>query len=102
MSTAFKPVRVSGVYTALLTPRKPGTTDSDAAALLDYLDCAVNAGVDGIVLFGATGEFVHFDPAERSRAATLAIRRSRVPALVNVSHSTLVGTIALGESAMKA
>ncbi len=101
MSRARTPVPAGGVYAALLTPRKPGTTVADAAALLDYLDRAVNAGVNGLVLFGATGEFVHFDPEERARAAALAIRRSRVPVLVNVSHSTMVGTIALAESAMK-
>ena len=101
MSRPRIPVLPSGVYAALLTPRKPGTTDADAAALLDYLDKAIAAGVAGLVLFGATGEFVHFDPAERARTAALAIRRSRVPVLVNISHSTMVGTIALAESAMK-
>ncbi len=101
MARAQVPVLANGVYAALLTPRKPGTADADAAALLDYLDRAIHAGVNGIVLFGATGEFIHFDPAERMRAAALAIRRSRVPAIVNISHSTMVGTIALAEGAMK-
>lgn len=101
MSRLQDPRPVSGIYAALLTPRKAGTSDADAAAFLEYLDRTVAAGVDGVVLFGATGEFIHFDLAERVRCASLAVRRSRVPALVNISHSTMLGTIALAESAMK-
>jgi len=67
--------------------------------LLDYLDVVVRAGVNGLVLFGSTGEFVHFDTEERMRVCSLAIKRSRVPVLVNVSHSTLDGAIRLAESA---
>ncbi len=62
----------------------------------------VRAGVDGLVLFGSTGEFVHFDVAERMRVLALAIRRSRVPVLVNVSHSTLAGAIDVAENAISA
>ncbi len=94
--------RATGVYAALLTPRRPNSTEADCAALLDYLDTVVRAGVDGLVLFGSTGEFVHFDIAERTRLVTLALRRSRVPVLVNVSHSTLAGAIELAEHAVSA
>lgn len=99
MHTSGSQIAVSGVYAALATPRRPNSIESDAAALLDYLDLVVRSGVDGIVLFGSTGEFIHFDVSERMRAITLAIKRSRVPVLVNVSHSTLPGAIELGEHA---
>jgi len=89
-----------GVYAALLTPRRPNSIEADAAALLDYLDGIVRIGVDGLVLFGSTGEFVHFDLSERMRVLSLAIRRSRVPMLVNVSHSTLAGAVDLAENAV--
>jgi dihydrodipicolinate synthase/N-acetylneuraminate lyase len=89
-----------GVYTALATPRLHNTVEADAAALFDYLDIIVNAGVDGVVLFGSTGEFVHFDVAERIRALSLLSKRCRVPLLVNVSHSTLAGALDLAESAL--
>ncbi len=101
MGQRREPGPVSGIYAALLTPRKAGSTEADAAALLDYLDLPANTGVDGLVLFGSTGEFVHFDVPERTRAATLAIRRSRVPVLVNVSHSTMTGAIALADGAIR-
>src|SRR5438552_19188477 len=91
----------SGVYAALATPRRPNSIEADAAALLDYLDAIVRAGVDGLVLFGSTGEFVHFDLGERMRLLMFAVRRSRVPVLVNVSHSTLVGAVDLAEHAVE-
>jgi 4-hydroxy-tetrahydrodipicolinate synthase len=91
----------SGVYAALATPRRSTSLEGDAAALLDYLDAITRAGVDGLVLFGATGEFVHFDVGERMRLLMFAVRRSRVPVLVNVSHSTLVGAVDLAEHALE-
>jgi 4-hydroxy-tetrahydrodipicolinate synthase len=102
MSTSNQPSRATGVYAALLTPRRGQTMEADAATLLEYLDRVAGAGVAGLVLFGSTGEFVHYDAAERMRVLGLAIRRSRVPVLVNVSHSTLAGAIALAENAIEA
>jgi dihydrodipicolinate synthase/N-acetylneuraminate lyase len=90
----------SGVYAALATPRRPETVEADVAALLDYIDTVVHSGVDGLVLLGSTGEFVHFDLAERVRVFSLAIKRSRVPVLVNVSHPALAGAIELAENAI--
>ena len=91
---------LAGLYAALLSPRKAGTSEVDVAKLLDYLDRVTHAGVDGLVLFGSTGEFVHFDVAERARATGLAIRRSQVPVLVNISHSTLTSAMSLAEGAI--
>ena len=76
----------SGIYAALATPRRKDRVEPDTAAFLDYLDEVIRAGVDGIVLFGSTGEFVHFDAVDRMQTLNLAIRRSRVPVLVNISH----------------
>lgn len=89
----------SGVYAALLTPRQSDCTEADAAGLLEYLDKVSKAGVDGLVFFGSTGEFIHFDLGERMRVLALAAKRSRLPVLVNVSHSTLAGAVALAEHA---
>lgn len=102
MENRKQPHLASGVYAALPTPRRPGSVDADAAGMLDYLDAVVRSGVDGLVLFGSTGEFVHYDVTERMRVIMLAIRRSRVPVLVNVSHSTLSGVLDLAENAIKA
>jgi dihydrodipicolinate synthase/N-acetylneuraminate lyase len=96
------PSPASGVYAAVATPRVPDSIEADPAALFDYLDAVARGGVNGIVLFGSTGEFVHFDLADRMRVATLANKRCRVPLLVNVSHSSLVGALELAECAIDA
>jgi dihydrodipicolinate synthase/N-acetylneuraminate lyase len=99
MTVRQAPPKPGGIYAALATPRRPNSIAADTSALFDYLDVVAKAGVDGFVLFGATGEFVHFDTGQRTLVASLAIKRSRVPVLVNVSHSTLDGAIALGQAA---
>ncbi|HEX4809995.1 MAG TPA: dihydrodipicolinate synthase family protein [Bryobacteraceae bacterium] len=104
------PAPAQGVYADLATPRRANSAEADAAIFLDYLDSVARAGargsrvdeafrVDGLVLFGSTGEFIHFDLSERMRAAALAIRRSRVPVLIGVSHSTLEGALELADHA---
>jgi 4-hydroxy-tetrahydrodipicolinate synthase len=90
-----------GVYAALATPRPQNSIEADAAALFDYLDLICARGVDGVVLFGSTGEFIHFDVTERMRILMLAKKRCRVPLLVNVAHSTLAGAIELAENAVE-
>lgn len=100
MSLSDRNELAHGVYAALATPRRTGLAEPDTAALLDYVDTVTRAGVDGLVLFAATGEFVHFDAADRTHALKMAIRRSRVPVLVNVSHSTLDGALALADGAI--
>jgi len=45
-----EPPAPSGVYAALLTPRRPNSADADAAAILDYLDAIAQNGISGLVL----------------------------------------------------
>jgi dihydrodipicolinate synthase/N-acetylneuraminate lyase len=92
---------MQGVYVALATPREPNSIEADAAALLDYIDNIVREGVDGLVLFGSTGEFVHYDIEERMRVLSLAIKRSRVPLVVNISHSSFAAAVDLAENAIE-
>ncbi len=91
-----------GVYVALATPRPQNAVEADAATLFDYIDAISSKGVDGMVLFGSTGEFVHFDVTERMRVLMLAKKRCRLPLLVNVAHSSLAGAIELAEDAIEA
>ncbi len=100
--TGQEPPLAQGVYAALATPRRANSIEADTAAMLDYLDAVACTGVAGLVLFGSTGEFIHFELEERVRATGLAIKRSRVPVLVNASHSTLAGAIAIAGSAREA
>lgn len=91
---------VEGVHAALVTPFRPGASEVDLAAALELVDFAACRGVDGIVLLGTTGEFVHLDVAGRLHLAQFAIKRSRLPVTVNVSHSTLEGALALARGAI--
>lgn len=88
-----------GIYASIVTPRRPGEVEVDLGAMLEVIDFVSSRGADGIALFGSTGEFVHFTPEERSRFVALATKRSRVPVLANVSHSTLDGATAMAEEA---
>ncbi|MDX2149199.1 MAG: dihydrodipicolinate synthase family protein [Bryobacteraceae bacterium] len=90
---------IEGVYAAAITPRRQGTGAVDLGAMLEVIDFLCAAGVHGIALFGSTGEFPHFTLEERQKLIHLAVRRSRVPVIVNVSHTTLDGAVELANAA---
>ena len=92
----------SGVIPAAITPRRVDSAEIDFAAALELIDFLQDRGVDGITLLGSTGEFPHFTPEDRMRLAALAVKRSRVPVLVNASHSTLDGAVRIAEEAVGA
>ncbi len=93
------PASISGVNVAAITPRRAGEVEIDLAAMLDLVDFAGSSGAQGVVLFASAGEFVHFTPDERSRYIALAAKRSRVPVIANVSHSTLDAAVMMAEEA---
>lgn len=86
----------------MITPRRMGTIEADLAALFEVLDFVAAGGAGGIALYGSTGEFVHYSLHERARVAGLCVKRSTVPVLVNVSHSSFEGTVLLAEAAADA
>lgn len=88
-----------GVYASLLTPRHAGAQDINLGSMWELIDFVGSRAVDGLVLLGIAGEFVHFSPAERMRLMSLAPRRSRVPMIINVSHSTIDGSVELAQAA---
>ncbi len=90
---------IQGVHPALITPRRPDSHQADLSAALELVDFVSRSGVDGIVLLGSTGEFVHFDVEERLRLSQFAIKRSRVPVTVNISHSSWDGALTLARGA---
>jgi dihydrodipicolinate synthase/N-acetylneuraminate lyase len=90
---------LQGVIPAALTPRRADSVTIDTSAALELIEFLESHHVDGICLLGSTGEFPHFAPDDRIRFAEMAIRRARVPVLVNVSHSTLDGSIEIGQAA---
>ena len=92
----------SGVIAAAVTPHGKRGDEPDIGATLDLIDFLCKAGVQGIALLGSTGEFVNLNFDDRVRLVYLAVKRSRVPVLAGVSHSTLDGALALGREATAA
>ncbi len=60
-------------------------------ATLELVNFLCRTRANAIALLGSTGEFVHFALDDRRHMTDFAVKRSRVPLLVNVSHSTLDG-----------
>ena len=88
-----------GILAAAISPRRSREHSIDLAAALELIDFLYEGGVEGITLLGSTGEFVHFMLEDRARMLDFAVKRSRVPIMVNVSHSTLDGAVFLGQEA---
>ncbi len=102
MGRAPRQLKLTGVFAAAVTPCRPGTLDADHAGLLDLMDFLADGGVDGICLMGSTGEFVNFSFDDRQRAVHLASKRSRVPIVAGVAHSSLTGALRLAAEAIGA
>lgn len=68
--------------------------------MLDLIDFLVRGGVQGICLLGSTGEFLNMKFSDRVRLVHLGVKRSRVPVLAGVSHSTLDGAVELANEAI--
>ena len=102
MARAARQIRLSGIFPAAITPHHPKTREADYAGALELVDFLAAAGVDGLCLFGSTGEFINYSFAERHRLLSLAAKRSRVPIIAGVSHSTLSGALQLADDAIAA
>lgn len=89
---------IRGVNVAAVTAWREGP-ELDLGATFELIDYLSASGVKGIALMGSTGEFLHFEIAERIRLVTLAVKRSRVPVIAGVGHSSLDGAVTLAREA---
>ncbi|MFW6078574.1 MAG: dihydrodipicolinate synthase family protein [Gemmatimonadota bacterium] len=91
--------RWSGIFVPVTTPFDEVTGDPAPVALREGVKRLLEAGVDGIVLFGSTGEGDLLDAAEKVRLTGLA--RDRVPAsralVCGAAAESTRGTIRLAE-----
>lgn len=70
------PLPQPGVLVPLVTPLLPdGTVDADS--LRQLIDFEINAGVDGLLLLGSSGEAVALSAADRVHVATQAVDHAR-------------------------
>jgi len=96
------PQKIQGVLPAALTARREGSSEVDFGASLDLIAFLEAHHIDGITLFGSTGEFPHFSREDRTRLVALAAKQSKIPLLVNASHSTLDGAVQIASEAVDA
>jgi 4-hydroxy-tetrahydrodipicolinate synthase len=94
---------IQGLYAAVATPiDEVGRVDE--AAFDRLVDFLVAAGVDGICISGATGEYPHFETAARKAVIRRAAERlpRGLALLVGIGSSSTRGTLELGEAAVAA
>jgi 4-hydroxy-tetrahydrodipicolinate synthase len=97
-----KPVEFKGVFAAAVTPHRLEGHEADIGDTLELVDFLARSGVNGTVLLGSTGEFLHVKPSERARLVQFAVKRSRVPIIAGIGHSTLDGALELASEAITA
>jgi dihydrodipicolinate synthase/N-acetylneuraminate lyase len=89
-----------GVYPAAVTPHRRDGHEADYGAMLELVDFLSRFGTQGVCLLGETGEFLNIRFSDRIRLVHLAVKRSRVPVIAGVSHSTLDGAVELATEAI--
>lgn len=76
---------LDGIFTALVTPLKNGTVDLGALSRL--VDRQLEAGVQGLVVCGTTGEGATLTPDERRLAIDGVVKRAQGKALIIIGTS---------------
>jgi 4-hydroxy-tetrahydrodipicolinate synthase len=94
--------QLSGVFAAAVTPHRLEGHEADIGNMLELVDFLARSGVKGTVVLGSTGEFPHITMNDRERIVQFAVKRSRVPIIAGISHSTLDGALELGSEAITA
>lgn len=92
-------MKFHGAMAAAITPSRDDAYHMNAGGALEVIDFLAGHHVSGIALFGATGEFPHFLPEDRMRLTNMAVKRSRVPVIVNVTHSNFEDVVTMAEHA---
>jgi 4-hydroxy-2-oxoglutarate aldolase len=89
--------RLGGVFLPVTTPFDEVTGDIAPVALRENLRRYVEAGVDGLLLFGSTGEgaLLDFDEMERLTAFAREVVPAGIPLLVGSSAESTRATIRL-------
>jgi dihydrodipicolinate synthase/N-acetylneuraminate lyase len=87
-----------GALAAAVTPLRDDGAALDEEAFRPYLDFLAEAGVDGVLALGTTGEGILLSAAERRRAAELFLE-GPLPVIVHCGAQTTAETTALAEHA---
>jgi dihydrodipicolinate synthase/N-acetylneuraminate lyase len=79
-------LELQGVHVALLTPLREGEGRPDLDALASHVEGMIEAGVDGFVPLGTTGEFADLTPTDRDDVlrATVEVAAGRTPVTAGI------------------
>ena len=92
--------QIKGALAALITPIDDlGRPDLDVFD--QVIDFVTELGLDGVVIGGATGEYLHFDIEDRLRMSAHAVKRigGRASVITSVGTSSIHSTLPLAERA---
>jgi 4-hydroxy-tetrahydrodipicolinate synthase len=86
--------RYGAVSSPIVTPFD-ADGDVDADALASHVETLVDAGLDGMVPCGTTGEFASLTDAERRRVVETTVEAAdgRVPVIAGAADTTVSGTL---------
>jgi 4-hydroxy-tetrahydrodipicolinate synthase len=91
-----------GIYTALVTPFRAGALDEKA--LLGLIERQIDAGIDGLVPCGSTGESATLSHDEHERVVEITVEavRGRVPVIAGTGSNNTAEAIRLSKHAKSA
>jgi dihydrodipicolinate synthase/N-acetylneuraminate lyase len=92
---------IQELIAAAVTPRNRHE-EIDFGAAFELLDFLSRAGVPGIALFTASGEYPSLAAGERSRLLYLAVKRSRAPLFAGIGAATLDASLSFAHEARDA
>lgn len=94
-------MELKGVYTALVTPFKDGLVDEES--FKNIIDMQLNAGINGLVPCGSTGEAATLDYEEHLKVIEITVKHvnGRVPVMGGTGSNSTREAIELTESAKK-
>ena len=86
-------MKLQGTFTALITPFKQGKLDEEGLELL--ISRQIEAGVQGIVLLGSTGEDSTLEEEEKKRVVEIGVRlaKGKLLLIVGTGHYSTQVTI---------
>jgi 4-hydroxy-tetrahydrodipicolinate synthase len=93
---------IKGLYTALITPfTKDGAVDEKALARL--VRYQIKGGIDGLLIFGTTGETPTLEPEEKERILDIVFEEAqgKIALMVGVGTNSTKTTIAQARAAEK-
>ncbi|KAF1323142.1 Dihydrodipicolinate synthase, partial [Globisporangium splendens] len=97
-------MKIEGVYTALVTPFTRDAKRVDYAKLRELVEWQIQAGINGLVVLGSTGEHQAVSEEERAEIIKTVVQTTnkRVPVVAGTGSNLTTTTIKLTQAAKDA